>query len=274
MSHGVPLPLKSWSTCPRGCFILQEFNQRVNGLTMKTQTRGAHTANATDTRSGLTIVTALISAPDDPKLEMIWTMTRPTTSSIMAALVSTTPSRDVIRPVDRSTVNVVPRLVEHSAAPAANAWRGVAPLSFWRTKERPMGTVIPVMATHEDSQRLALRAPREVDRPPVLDKVSLCRLRNDGVAQWIFTFIYQKQQSKIAQLDNNLLSFCAQPFGSGRSPGYSYEYLPKEATVDTMIEHKIGDVEEKKKGRLNKDCDDSWLVVRKGGCHCDNGSKR
>lgn len=85
------------------------------------------------------------------------------------------------------------------------------------------------------------------------------------------TFIYQKQQPKIAQLDNNLLSFFAQPFGSGRSPGYSYEYLPEEATVDTMIEHKIGDIEEEEKGRLDKDCDDPWLVVRKRGCHCDDG---
>jgi hypothetical protein len=33
------------------------------------------------------------------------------------------------RPLDASTVKVVPRLVEHSAAPAANAWIAVAPRS-------------------------------------------------------------------------------------------------------------------------------------------------
>jgi hypothetical protein len=58
---------------------------------------------------------------------MTCTITKPTTSSIMAALVSTTPRREEERPLALSTVKVVPRLVEQRAAPAAKAWRGVAP---------------------------------------------------------------------------------------------------------------------------------------------------
>lgn len=88
------------------------------------------------------------------------------TSSIMAALVSTTPSLEFIKPVERSTVNVVPRLVEHKAAPAAKDWRGVALLSSWRMNESPTGTLMPVMAMHEDRKKLALRAFREVESPP------------------------------------------------------------------------------------------------------------
>lgn len=105
-------------------------------------------------------------ALDGPKLEITWTMTRPTTSSIMAALVSTTPSLELIRPVERSTVKVVPKLVEHKAAPAAKDWRGVASLSSWRMNESPTGTLIPVTAMHEDKKKLALRAFKDVESPP------------------------------------------------------------------------------------------------------------
>lgn len=84
----------------------------------------------------------------------------------MAALVSTTPSLELIKPVERSTVNVVPRLVEHKAAPAAKDWRGVASLSSWRMNENPTGTLMPVIAMHEDKTKLALRALKEVESPP------------------------------------------------------------------------------------------------------------
>jgi hypothetical protein len=63
-------------------------------------------------------------------------------------------------------VKVVPRLVEHKAAPAAKAWRGVASKSLRREKDRAMGTAIPVMATADDSHRLALSDWNDVDRPP------------------------------------------------------------------------------------------------------------
>src|SRR6187200_1262223 len=94
-------------------------------------------------------------------------MTRPITSSIMAALVRTTPSLDEDSPLEARTVNVVPRLVEQSAAPAANACRGVAPVKPWREKERAIGTSMPVIATAEESRRLAFKDLKEVDKPPV-----------------------------------------------------------------------------------------------------------
>ena len=65
------------------------------------------------------MVTAPISPP--PRLEMTCTITRPTTSSIIAALVSTTPNLVDDSPLDARTVKVVPKLVEHKAAPAAKA---------------------------------------------------------------------------------------------------------------------------------------------------------
>lgn len=79
---------------------------------------------------------------------------------------STTPSLELISPVERSTANVVPRLVEHKAAPAAKDWRGVASLSFWSTNESPTGALMPVRAMHEDRKRLALSALKEVESPP------------------------------------------------------------------------------------------------------------
>jgi hypothetical protein len=90
-------------------------------------------------------------------LEMTCTITRPTTSSIIAALVRTTPSRDDASPLEARTAKVVPRLVEHSAAPAAKACTGMALRSPWSVYERPMGTAMPVRATPDESSRLALR---------------------------------------------------------------------------------------------------------------------
>lgn len=97
-------------------------------------------------------------------------MARPTTSSSIAAEVSTTPSLVVVRPVVPRTVKVVPKLVEHKAAPAANACRGVAPANPWRANDRPIGTQIPVSATAIDRVMLALRDWKDVERPPEEDK--------------------------------------------------------------------------------------------------------
>jgi hypothetical protein len=131
---------------------------------MKQQVTGATTANARETRIGRTTVTGLMLPP--PRFDMTWTITRPTTSSIMAALVKTTPSREDDNPLAASTVKVVPRLVEQSAAPAAKAWRGVAPRSPRREKESAIGRAMPVTATAEERRRLALRDLKEVERPP------------------------------------------------------------------------------------------------------------
>src|SRR5690242_12551415 len=87
-------------------------------------------------------------------------------SSIIAALVRTTPRRVDARPLEPNTVNVVPRLVEHSAAPAAKACNGVASSSPWSVYERPIGTAIPVSATPDESNKLAFRDLNEVCRPP------------------------------------------------------------------------------------------------------------
>lgn len=102
-----------------GCASRYRLTRSVMGLTIQTQTRGVIAAKATETRIGRTTVIQLKLLP--PRLEMTWTMTRPTTSSIIAALVRTTPRREVASPLELRTVNVVPRLVEHSAAPAAKA---------------------------------------------------------------------------------------------------------------------------------------------------------
>jgi hypothetical protein len=93
-------------------------------------------------------------------------MTRPTTSSIIAALVSTTPSLLFVRALVFRTVKVVPRLVEHRAAPAANAWRDVAFARRRRENESPIGKQMPVMATAMERKRLAFSADIDVERPP------------------------------------------------------------------------------------------------------------
>jgi hypothetical protein len=111
----------------------------------------------------------VISLKDEPapRLEMIWTMIKPTTSSIIAALVSTTPKRLSVSPLVARTVNVVPNDVEHSAAPAAKACTGESGNSLRRTKDRPIGAAIPVRATAEDKKRLAFKAFRLLEMPPV-----------------------------------------------------------------------------------------------------------
>lgn len=136
------------------------------GFAIKRQIRGINTAKAIDTNTGLMTVISVNEEPA-PRLEMIWTMINPTMSSIMAALVSTTPKRLSVSPLVESTVNVVPSDVEHSAAPAAKACTGESGKRPRRTKERPMGAAIPVRATAEDKNRFALRAFRLLEMPPV-----------------------------------------------------------------------------------------------------------
>lgn len=69
-------------------------------------------------------------------------------------------------PLALRIVNVVPRLVEQSAAPAAKACMGVASTSDSRTKERAMGKLIPVIATATERERFALSERKFVSRPP------------------------------------------------------------------------------------------------------------
>ena len=110
---------------------------------------------------------ALNDDDSSPRLEMIGTMIRPKTSSIIAAVVRTTPKRVFVKSLVVRMVKVVPRLVEQSADPAANACSAVALTSPLRQNERAIGMLIPVKATAVDIMRLALTAEKEVDRPPV-----------------------------------------------------------------------------------------------------------
>jgi len=132
---------------------------------MKRQIRGIKTANAIDTNTGRITVISVKDEPA-PRVGMIWTMTRPTTSSIIAALDSTTPRRLSVRPLVARTVKVVPSDVEHSAAPAAKACTGDTGRRPRRTKERPMGAAMPVRATAEDKKRFAFKALRLLEMPP------------------------------------------------------------------------------------------------------------
>jgi hypothetical protein len=75
-------------------------------------------------------------------------------------------------------VNVVPRLVEHKAAPAAKACNGVALSIGITAKERPIGRTIPVVATMDERPRLALRDLKDVDNPPIT------QIRKQSMHQW------------------------------------------------------------------------------------------
>ena len=71
-----------------------------------------------------------------------------------------------MRPLVARTVNVVPRDVEHSAAPAANACTGESGRRPRRTNEMPIGAAIPVRATAEDKKRFAFKAFKLLEMPP------------------------------------------------------------------------------------------------------------
>jgi hypothetical protein len=148
-----------------GVASLKELSLIVTGTTINLHRIGITIANAKDTTIGLTTVIASNASP--PRFEITWTMIRPTTSSIIAALVKTTPRRVAESPLVPRIVNVVPRLVEQSAAPAEKACNGVALSIDMTAKEKPIGSRIPVVATIEDKPRLALRDLNDVDSPPV-----------------------------------------------------------------------------------------------------------
>lgn len=93
-------------------------------------------------------------------------MISPRTSSSVAAVINTVPSRVVIRPLVDRTVNVVPRLVEQRAAPAGNDCSGVALARPSKENEKAIGKQIPVKATPADSAKFDLTAWKDVERPP------------------------------------------------------------------------------------------------------------
>lgn len=105
----------------------------VTGLIANVQKTGVMTAKATETKMGLMIVDVEMEADPDPSEDITLVITRPTMPSSMAALVSTTPRRVLCRPHEAKIVKVVPRLVEHNAAPATNACSGDAPVNDDKT---------------------------------------------------------------------------------------------------------------------------------------------
>jgi len=119
-------------------------------------------------------VTALNPSPspeddeeEEPRFEITCTITNPTTSSIIAALLNTVPNLVLANPLVLRIVNVVPRLVLQSAAPAAKACRFDAPTRGRRTKDRAMGKLIPVIATAIESHRFFFNDLKLVSKPPV-----------------------------------------------------------------------------------------------------------
>jgi hypothetical protein len=86
----------------------------------------------------------------------------------MAALVKTTPSLVVDRPLVPRMVNVVPRLVEQRAAPAAKACSRDALNMDFKAKDKPMGRRMPVTATPDERPILAFSDLNEVAKPPTL----------------------------------------------------------------------------------------------------------
>lgn len=139
-----------------------------NGPTISQQTAKRPAAKPMETNTGLMTVLGLNDDAElvPPRFIITWTMTRPTTSSIIAAPVSTTPSLVLARSVVDRMVNVVPRLVEQRAAPAAKACKGVASASLNNTNDRPIGTAMPVIATKAQNRKFAFKTENDVDNPP------------------------------------------------------------------------------------------------------------
>ena len=101
------------------------FRDFVTGRIANRQSSGIPTVKAVLTSIGRATAAVVTEAVFAPMLDMICTSTSPTTSSMTAAPVSMIPSRVFERPLVFKSVNVVPRLVEHSAAPAVKEPRDV-----------------------------------------------------------------------------------------------------------------------------------------------------
>ena len=196
-------------------------------------------AKASDTPIGRKTVAASIDVVC-PRLVMTCTMIRPTTSSIMAALVSTTPSRLSVRPLVLRTVKVVPSDVEQSAAPAANACKASMLSRPCKTYDNAIGALMPIIATVAERYRFARRVVRFVDKPPVIVVSSM-----DLVVQpRPRTFIYYQYQPEIPKLHDAVLYRARQPVRSGRSIGDADKYLADETAVDDTIKNPVDGIEQ------------------------------
>lgn len=77
-----------------------------------------------------------------------------------------TPILVVFKPLVHMTVNVVPKLVEQSAASAAKACSAVALVNTINRYDRPIGRAIPVKATIDESQTFATKLFADACKPP------------------------------------------------------------------------------------------------------------
>ena len=108
----------------------------------------------------------LTETPDELTFATTWTTMSPILSSIMAAAVSTVPCSVLLRPQVLRPVKAVPRLVEQSVAPAANAWSGVGDARQMRAKDIVNGVHSPMAATAIESKKSFPNAEADVDKPP------------------------------------------------------------------------------------------------------------
>jgi hypothetical protein len=116
--------------------------------------------------SGRTTISAVIPLASD---EITFTITKPTTSSSIAAAITTVLIRVVDNCVAESIAKVVPKDVDEEAAPAAKALSRV--ISSGRNKgirrnDRAIGSNMPVIATRADGIIRVLSRLRSVFRPP------------------------------------------------------------------------------------------------------------
>ena len=122
--------------------------------------------STTDTQIGRAMVCASTAPPIDATTV---TMTRPTTSSIMAAVTRTVPSLVVVSFAADRIAKVVPSEVDERDAPAANAVRDDTFVDVnrgMRMKDKAIGNPIPVIATSMDGMSVSLSNSRFVVRPP------------------------------------------------------------------------------------------------------------
>ncbi|CAL3972239.1 unnamed protein product [Diplocarpon coronariae] len=112
--------------------------------------------------------------PPDPSVVTTLTITSPTTSSIIAAPTSTTPTFVLCNPAEDRIANVVPREVEQSEAPAENAASGLGYVvperpekgNARRIKDRARGIRRPTVATDIERYTVFRRSARSVLSPP------------------------------------------------------------------------------------------------------------
>src|SRR5271154_1192435 len=159
----VPVAMKETGPIHRSCTLN---GKQLTTLLAIIEVAMTITRSTTDTQIGRAMVCAFTSPPIDATTV---TMTRPTTSSIMAAVTRTVPSLVAESFAADRIAKVVPSEVDERDAPAANAVRDdtfVDVNSGMRMKDKAIGNPIPVIATSMDGMSVSLSNSRFVVRPP------------------------------------------------------------------------------------------------------------